>query len=156
MDERRKELFDTIMELRMMAFFKHIYKKHKEGLLYLFFGGLTFFLSVAIYTILIKCFSVHELIANAVSWFCGVIFSFFTTKIWVFKNNIWQGRYILKQLLEFFTARLATLVLQEMLLYIFVTRMSCNEISVKIFTEIQNIVLNYIASKFIVFNGLER
>ena len=155
MNDDSKDIFDHIMEIRVLSPFFPLYRKYKEGLLYLFFGGLTFFLAIAVYVILLRCFGVHELISNVVSWICGVTFSFFTTKKWVFRNNNWELGFITKQIAGFYAARLATLLLQEILLYIFITRMSWNDIGVKIVTEMINIILNYLVSKFIIFSRSE-
>lgn len=125
----------------------------KEGLLYLFFGGITFFIGIDTYIFLINIYEVHELIANVVSWICGVTFSFFTTKKWVFRNDNWNAGFIIRQLGGFYLARLVTLLLQELLLYAFITRMRWNPIGIKIFTEIINIILNYLVSKFVIFSG---
>lgn len=146
-----RDIFDIIMDWKIMKPFNPFYKKHREGLLYLLFGGLTFFFALAVYTILLSVFNVHELVSNAISWVCGVTFSFFTTKKWVFLNHNWKLKYVISQLISFFGARLATLFLQELLLYIFVTQLGFNAIGMKIITEIINIILNYLVSKFIIF-----
>lgn len=146
-----KDIFDRIMELRAFQVFNPVYKKYKEGILYLFFGGLTFFLAVFVYMLLNDFCGINPLIANIVSWTCGVTFSFFTTRKWVFRSCIIGLNEIIKQLIEFFGARFATLLLQECLIYIFVTRCGVNSMVVKIVTEFINIVLNYLVSKFIIF-----
>ena len=124
----------------------------KESLLYLFFGGITLFIGIGTYIFLINIYEVHELIANVVSWICGVTFSFFTTKKWVFRNDNWNAGFIIRQMGAFYLARLATLLLQELLLYVLITRMRWSPIGIKIFTEVINIILNYLISKFVIFS----
>ena len=41
--EEKKDIFDKLMHLPVLNIFEPFYKKHKEVLMYLFFGGLTFF-----------------------------------------------------------------------------------------------------------------
>lgn len=149
--ERRRGIFDWIMGWDVTKPFRSFYEKHRETLLYLFFGGLTFFIGVVIYAVLIRLFSIHELISNVISWICGVSFSYFTTKKWVFMNYDWGLKYVMFQMVSFFSARLATLLLQEVLLYIFTIRIGWNGIWVKICTDIINIILNYLVSKFWIF-----
>ena len=133
--------------------FHAIYYKHREGLLYLFFGGITVFLGVVVYIVLLRGFGIHELISNVISWIAGVTFSFFTTKKWVFLDRNWQVKYVVHQMFDFYIARLVTLLLQEVLIYIFITRLRFNDVGVKIVTEFINIVLNYLVSKFIIFRS---
>ena len=38
----KKDIFDKIMSLPVLNIFEPFYKKYKEGLLYLFFGGLVY------------------------------------------------------------------------------------------------------------------
>jgi len=130
---------------------KDFYRKYKEGLLYLLFGGQTFFLAIITYSVFIYLFSVHELVANAISWVAGVTFSFFTTRKWVFRQKPNGAVNLAVQMASFFIARLATLLLQEIFLCIFVTLLSYGSVYVKVCTEFLNIVLNYLVSKFIIF-----
>ena len=46
MQERKKDIFDKIMHLRGIRMLEPFYIRHKEVLLYLFFGGLAFFLNI--------------------------------------------------------------------------------------------------------------
>ena len=39
--KKEKDIFDRIMEWKILRIFNPFYKKYKEVLLYLFFGGLT-------------------------------------------------------------------------------------------------------------------
>ncbi len=43
-----KDIFDRIMEWKILSIFNPFYKKYKEVLLYLFFGGLTTIISIAL------------------------------------------------------------------------------------------------------------
>ena len=42
---KKLDIFDKLMSLPVLNIFEPFYKKNKEILLYLFFGGLTFLLS---------------------------------------------------------------------------------------------------------------
>ena len=60
------------------------YMKHKEALIYLFFGGLTAIISISVYGMLNVFFEMNELVANVLSWIISVAFAFLTNRIWVF------------------------------------------------------------------------
>ena len=129
-----------------------LYKRHKEGVLYLFFGGMTFCVGIGTYALFNIVFSVNVLMANALSWCAGVSFAFFTNRKWVFEADNGDRRDFWKQLYLFAGARILTLLIQEMLLYIFVTLIMLPNLPTKIITEIVNIILNYLLSKIVVFN----
>ncbi len=146
-----EDIFDKIMGIRLFKPVFQVYKKYKEVLLYLFFGGLTFFLAIAVFIFLNPGAGVDPLTANIISWICGVTFSFFTTRKWVFKHETSGISRFVLQMAEFYLARTGTLLLQEVLIFIFVWILSVNSVLVKVCTEIINIVLNYIVSKWIIF-----
>ena len=62
--EEKKDIFDKLMHLPVLNILEPFYKKHKEVLMYLFFGGLTFFLNIALYAWLDKGLGINALIAN--------------------------------------------------------------------------------------------
>ena len=67
--EEKKDIFDKLMHLPVLNIFEPFYKKHKEVLMYLFFGGLTFFLNIALYAWLDKGLGMNALIANVICWY---------------------------------------------------------------------------------------
>lgn len=151
MQEKREDIFDVIMSWKLFEPFQPFYRKYKEGLLYLLFGGLTFFLVIGIYAVLDQLLEIGVLTANIVSWLAGVTFSFFTTRSWVFKSKTQGLKALFVQMAGFCAARVATLILQEVLLYAFIVLMGFDSILVKVCSEVINIILNYLASKFLIF-----
>ena len=87
MDTRKPDIFDRLMHLPVLNIFEPFYKKHKEMLLYLFFGGLTFVISVITYAFFNVSLGMNELVANIFSWILAVLFAFFTNRIWVFDGK---------------------------------------------------------------------
>lgn len=146
-----RDIFDIVISSTALRRFYPVYGKYKEALLYLFFGGLTFFLAIGIFVLLEQLTSLDVLLTNIISWLSGVTFSFFTTKKWVFRVQSSGIKALIQQMTSFYTARLMTLILQELLLYIFISMLGCSSILVKICTEVINIILNYLVSKFIIF-----
>jgi putative flippase GtrA len=139
------------MECRIFKPVYPIWNRYREGILYLFFGELTFFLAVLVYFVADTLLGIDPLAANIISWISGVTFSFFTTRKWVFCSETSGIRKLLGQMAVFAGARIATLLLQEVLIFIFVTRLKFISILVKLATEVINIILNYLASKFLIF-----
>lgn len=148
---RKKDIFDKLMSLPILNIFEPFYQKNKEILLYLFFGGLTFIVSIASYVFFDVIFSMNELVANVLSWILAVSFAYVTNRIWVFDASTTTMREFLKQIISFFGGRVATLVIEELILLVFVTLMQFPSVPVKVVAQIMVIVLNYIISKLFVF-----
>ena len=136
--EEKKDIFDKLMHLPVLNIFEPFYKKHKEVLMYLFFGGLTFFLNIALYAWLDKGLGMNALIAN-------------TNRTWVFDGQVDSAAGFLKQMASFFGGRLFTLVVEEAILAVFITWLGFNSMAVKLVAQVVVIVLNYVISKLIVF-----
>lgn len=148
---RKKDIFDKLMSLPILNIFEPFYQKNKEILLYLFFGGLTFIVSIASYVFFDVIFSMNELVANVLSWILAVSFAYVTNRIWVFDASTTTMREFLKQIISFFGGRVATLVIEELILLVFVTLLQFPSVPVKVVAQIMVIVLNYIISKLFVF-----
>ena len=84
---RDKDIFDRIMELPVIRIFNPIYTRYKEMLLYLFFGGLSFLVSIGTYAFFNVNFGINELVANIFSWLITVMFAFLTNRVWVFNSQ---------------------------------------------------------------------
>lgn len=123
----------------------------KEVLLYLFFGGLTFIISIVSYAFFDITLSMNELVANILSWILAVSFAYVTNKIWVFDAPTHSVGAFMKQLLSFFSGRVATLVIEELILLVFVTLLAFPSVPVKVVAQVIVIVLNYVISKLWVF-----
>ena len=131
----------------------NIYKKNKEVINYLIFGVLTTAINLLTYflltTIWLDVTKIIELqIANIISWVVAVIFAYFTNRKYVFdsKNN-----NKLKEIFSFFIARLLTLILDMIIMYLGVNILLLNDKFIKIISQILIIVSNYILSKLFVF-----
>ena len=130
-----------------------------ESLSYLFFGVATTIVSVASRML---CYEVtgNEILATIIGDVLGILFAFATNDTIVFKQKRkgWPAR-----LVKFFTARLATMGLNLLLTFIFVTSFPqiigqfvnhnikmVNTIETLI-AQVLIIVLNYVFSKLFVF-----
>ncbi len=151
MKKKEKDIFDRIMELPILNIFEGFYRKYKEVLLYLFFGGLTTVISIGSYSYCDVVLHIDPLIANIISWILAVLFAYVTNKIWVFSAQTYGMGELLSEMMHFFGGRLFTLVLEEVILFIFINKLHFNSILVKIAAQFMVLVLNYIISKLIVF-----
>ena len=130
-------------------------KKNREILLYLFFGGLAFVVSITTYAFFNVFCGLNELAANVISWVITVAFAFFTNRIWVFDSPVDTVKEFIIQLINFFGGRIVTLVIEEMILLIFITWLGFDSILIKIIAQVVVIVLNYVIGKLWVFRKIK-
>ena len=136
---------------------KNEVKKNKrdygEIIRYLFIGGMTTVISLVIYyaltyTILDAKVPLELQIANIIQWIGAVTFAYFTNKYFVFRDKSKSKTSVIK----FFSSRIVTLLMEMLLMFIFVTKLSFNDKIMKIIVQVIVIVGNYVLSKFFVFN----
>ena len=132
---------------------KKIYIKHKEISNYLIFGELTTSISLLVYyiltnTILNPLNNIELQIANILSWILSVSSAYITNKLYVFET---KEKNILKEIINFFSSRILTLILDILLMYIFVSILKFNDQIIKLLITIIVVILNYILSKIFVF-----
>lgn len=146
---QEKDIFDRIMELPVLRIVNPFYKKNKEILLYLFFGGLTFLVSISSYALFNIRIGWNALTANIASWILAVAFAYVTNRTWVFESSTDRGSNLIKEITGFVGGRIATLVIEELILFIFITEFEMNSVLVKIVAQVVVIALNYVISKFV-------
>ena len=120
-------------------------------LLYLFFGGLSFIVSIATYALFNVEMGINELIANILSWIITVMFAFLTNRVWVFQSPTEGVNAFIRQMMVFYSGRVITLVIEEVILLVFITLLGFNSMAVKIVAQVIVILLNYVISKLVVF-----
>ena len=155
MNNKEKDIFDKLMELPIFRIFNPFYKKYKEMLLYLFFGGLSFIVSIATYALFNVGMNINELIANVLSWIITVMFAFLTNRVWVFQSPTNGVAEFVKQMFVFYSGRVITLVVEEVILLVFITWLGFNSMLVKVVAQVIVILLNYVISKLVVFRKKE-
>lgn len=141
---------------------KDMYLKYKEIINYLIFGVLTTVVSLVtkyllLFTILDASNALELQIAIIVSWIMACLFAYITNRIFVFES---KSKEIIKEMIKFFTSRLATLGLEMLIMFIFVTALGLNSDTwVVIWTLISQIAIiigNYVLSKLVVFKKEEK
>ena len=126
----------------------NLYKKYKEIINYLIFGGLTTVVSIVTYALFAKVFYIDYLISNVLSWILAVLFAYITNKIFVFES---KSKKNVKEITSFFFFRIISLVMEMIILYIFVDMLHIDDLITKIIAQVIVIVSNYVFSKVFVF-----
>ena len=147
----RPDIFDRLMRLPLLRLLEPFYKKHKEGLLYLFFGGVTTLVSWVVFWLFTSPIVLDALIANLISWVVAVAVAYITNRIWVFSAHASGVGGVLFEILNFYLSRVATLLIEEGILLLFVTWLGLDEMLIKIAASVIVVILNYVFSKLFVF-----
>lgn len=146
--KERKDIFDRLMALPVLSTWAPFYKKHKSVLLYLLFGALTTLVSIGTFQLFL--FFADAMIANLPSWIAAVSFAYITNRTWVFTSKA-KGAGVFREICAFFGGRVFTLLLEEVILYVFITFLFLPPLPVKILAQIIVLILNYVISKLFVF-----
>lgn len=129
---------------------KTLYVKYKELINYVIFGVLTTLVNYVVYFLCLDLLSWNYLVVNVLAWIISVLFAYVTNRLWVFESKA-QGWHIGKEVVLFFTSRLASLGAETLLLFLMVDTAHLHNGASKIVAGVVVIVINYILSKLIVF-----
>ena len=94
---------------------------------------------------------IEEQIANVITWIICVIFTYITNRTFVFKSKASGAKAVVKEMTEFTTARFATLVLENVVLFICIDLFVWHNMIAKLIGQFLVIVSNYILSKLWIF-----
>jgi len=132
-----------------------LYKKYQEAIDYLFWGGIAFVLSMVLFWVFASLLGWNEVTANNVDWVICVLFTFVTNKLFVFRSKSENAKALGKEFVEFVLARVFTLVLEDIIIYIGCSLMGYDsgigQIVVKLIAQFVVIVSNYFLSKLWIF-----
>lgn len=141
---------------------KELYMKYREAIDYLFWGGVAFVLYMVISWIFIDQMKMNETVATVIDNIIVIIFAFFTNKIFVFRSKSDSWAAFFKEFVEFFAARLFTMALSVVMVWLGCDVLGFNAESkhlpfvsdamyVQLVTQVVVIVANYIFSKLWIF-----
>ncbi len=150
-NNKKQDAFDRIMHSAFFRRWEPLYLKNKEMLLYLFFGGLSFLVSIGSFAFFVYTAGTGELAGNIWSWVCAVLFAYITNRTWVFEDKARDKKGIIREIYLFFSGRIFTLIVEEAIIYAFITKLGFPAVLVKTAAQVIVIVLNYIISKMLVF-----
>ena len=135
---------------------RRMYGDHKEGILYLIFGGFTLLISLLTFKVFVEM-GINSSISNILSWICSVLFAFIVNKWFVFSCKSLEPRIVARELSSFFGARIFTGIIAFVMFPILIQLgfggmfMGTEDFLPKIITSGVEIVLNWIFSKYAIF-----
>lgn len=130
---------------------KNIIQKYKDLIPYMFFGVCTTLVNVIVYWIFAHLLKVSVMPSTLIAWFLAVVFAYVTNRKWVFDSQAQGYKEIIREIISFFACRIATGIVDWACMFIFVDLLHLNDVIIKFIANIVVIVLNYLASKIIIF-----
>ena len=126
----------------------------REVLTYLIAGGLTTIVNFVVYGVLFNYLDVANMVANTIAWVVAVIFAYVVNNYWVFQNETSSSKKEGEKLVKFFSARVITLIIESAGMFVFIDVLNLEQYNmiVKGVIAIIVIILNYIFSKWFVFD----
>ena len=92
--------------------------------------------------------SLFSLSANSLAWLGAVIFAYFANRRFVFQSE----NSVLHEFMQFALLRLASLAVENILLYLLLTLMAMPNAAAKISVSVITVILNYAACKYKIFS----
>ena len=123
-----------------------------EMIMYILCGVLTTVVNYVTYFLLPGDFGAYGVVVrNSAAWVTAVVFGYFVNKIFVFESTSWKAGTVLKEFFSFVAARILSFGFETVFLFVTVTLLHWNEPLMKILSNVVVLIMNYIASKFIIF-----
>ena len=125
--------------------------KYWDIVSYLFFGVCT---TIVNYIIYIPCYNflgMSATVSNMIAWVVAVAFAYLTNNPFVFKSNDWSAKTVIPELTKFVGCRVGSGVAETIVLFFAVDLLGWNGNIWKLVTQVMVTVMNYVASKLLVF-----
>ena len=135
----------------MIQKIKNLVMQYWEVLSYLIFGVLTTVVNYLVYIPVYNMLGLSAAVSNMIAWAVAVVFAYLTNKPFVFKSNDWSAKTVIPELIKFVSCRIASGVAETLILLITVDILGWNGNVWKLVTSVLVVVLNYFASKFLIF-----
>lgn len=135
----------------MLQKIRALVEKYWDIVTYLIFGVLTTVVNYLVYLPIYNLLGASAAVSNAIAWVAAVAFAFLTNKPFVFKSHDWSAKTVLPELSKFVGCRVASGVLETLILLLAVDILGWNGNIWKIITSVLVVILNYVASKLLVF-----
>ena len=130
---------------------KALIVQYWEVLSYLIFGALTTVVNFLIYFPAYNLLGLSAALSNAIAWVVAVAFAYLTNKPFVFKSHDWSAKTVIPELTKFVGCRVASGAAETLILLVTVDILCWNGNIWKLVTSVLVVVMNYIASKLVVF-----
>ena len=135
----------------MIQRIKALILQYWEVLSYLILGVLTTVVNYCVYLPVYNILGLSASVSNVIAWVVAVAFAYLTNKPFVFRSHDWSAKTVIPDLTKFVGCRVASGAAETLILLVSVDILHWNGNIWKLVTSVLVVVLNYIASKLVVF-----
>lgn len=132
---------------------RKLFELYRDIILYGVFGVLTTVINIAVYWVMAHPVGLGTMWSTGIAWVAAVLFAYVTNRKWVFHSGVHEGKGMAKEAASFFLCRLGTGIVDWGCMFVFVDLLHWNDVVVKTASNVVVIVLNYVASKMVIFNS---
>lgn len=125
--------------------------KHYDILAYLFFGVMTTAVNYIVYLPCYNLLQISAAVSNVIAWAAAVAFAYLTNKPFVFHSHDWTAKTVVPELAKFVGSRILSGALETAFIFVTVDCLLWNGNIMKLVTSVLVVILNYVASKLLVF-----
>ena len=129
----------------------NLLKKYQSFIFYGIFGVFTTVVNIVTYNLCYYHAGMSNTLSNVIAWVLAVTFAYLTNKVWVFDSKSWAWDVLKREVPAFVSCRLATGVMDLVIMYICVDVMGWHANLMKLMSNVLVIILNYVFSKLIIF-----
>ena len=122
-------------------------KKYRNFGVYCFFGFLASIINIGIFDLSHNYFHIPLWIANTVAWFISNFFSFFVTKLYVFKSEMEGLKKLFHEGIIFLVSRIFSLIFDDIFMIVAVLVFPWNNLIIKAIDQVIVGLFNYFSSK---------
>ena len=130
---------------------KELWNRYKSVINYLFFGVCTTLVNIIIYYLCARILKMGTAGSTAAAWAASVLFAYITNKLFVFESRSFEKDLMIREIASFFACRLLTGFLDLAVMYVCVDHLGWNDMVMKVISNVLVIVINYAASKILIF-----
>lgn len=135
----------------MIRRIRALVEKYWDVITYLFFGVLTTLVNYVVYLPVFNLLGLSAALSNAIAWAAAVAFAYLTNKPFVFKSHDWSAKTVIPELTKFVSCRVASGAAETAILFVTVDLLHWDGNLWKLAISVLVVVLNYFASKLLVF-----
>lgn len=136
----------------MVSKIRVLIEKYWDILTYLIFGVLTTVVNYLVYLPLYRGGEgLSASASNAAAWVVAMAFAYLTNKPFVFRSHDWSAATVIPELTKFVGCRIGSGLAETAILFLTVDTLGWNGLIWKLVTSVLVVVLNYVASKFLIF-----
>lgn len=135
---------------------RKLIEKYKDLIPYAVFGVLSTILNIVSYWILAHPVHMPVMASTIVAWIITVLFVYVTNRKWVFHSEADSAKAVVTEIISFFACRVGTELIDLFCMWLFVDMLHMNDMVIKVIANVIVIIVNYLASKFVIFRHKEK